>query len=58
MSNPDITLIAFAIAVLMFIAITFSVGYAAGLEHVNKECIKTGHLYVIDNVFKCELIKT
>jgi hypothetical protein len=33
----------------------FAVAYATTLESINETCIKTGHFYVMDNVFECKL---
>ena len=44
------------IAGFVWTAFVFGVAYSTTLDSVNEDCIKTGHFYVIDNVFKCELI--
>ena len=29
--------------------------YSVVLDSVNEDCVKTGHFYVMDNVFECKL---
>ena len=29
--------------------------YSIVLDSINEDCIKTGHFYVVDNVFECTL---
>lgn len=36
-------------------AFVYVISYATTLDSVNEDCIKTGHFYVVDNVFECKL---
>jgi len=36
-------------------AFVYGIAYTTTLDSVNEDCIKTGHFYVVDNVFECKL---
>ena len=55
MSKETIQIIGYTVLSTMILFLVFVLGYASALDNTNESCVKTGHFYVKDNVFKCEL---
>jgi hypothetical protein len=45
-------------AAIIWTFIVWAFTYSVVLDSVNEDCVKTGHFYVIDNVFECKLIES